>query len=196
MSHNGSVRLQAMAPACRVLTREERWKPSGGSYLEGWQGCPLSWHARPHRQGVGCCIVPIGCHNRADDDHPSRFARMPASPASGGAGEATASTRRRLSCAIAQLRARPAGESLDCSWRSMKGGFLELYWSERRDLNSRPPVPQTGALTGLRYAPPNGPAKLGLGWASGPFIYARVLGRARAGRETTMRPQSAPRTRK
>ena len=28
-----------------------------------------------------------------------------------------------------------------------------VYWSERRDLNSRPPVPQTGALTGLRYAP-------------------------------------------
>jgi hypothetical protein len=27
-------------------------------------------------------------------------------------------------------------------------------WSERRDSNSRPPVPQTGALTGLRYAPP------------------------------------------
>ena len=26
-------------------------------------------------------------------------------------------------------------------------------WSERGDLNSRPPVPQTGALTGLRYAP-------------------------------------------
>ena len=29
-----------------------------------------------------------------------------------------------------------------------------LGWSERRDLNSGPPVPQTGALTGLRYAPP------------------------------------------
>src|SRR5690242_10065304 len=28
-----------------------------------------------------------------------------------------------------------------------------LVWSERGDLNSRPPVPQTGALTGLRYAP-------------------------------------------
>jgi hypothetical protein len=28
-----------------------------------------------------------------------------------------------------------------------------FYWSERRDLNSGPPVPQTGALTGLRYAP-------------------------------------------
>jgi hypothetical protein len=28
-----------------------------------------------------------------------------------------------------------------------------VCWSERRDLNSRPPVPQTGALTGLRYAP-------------------------------------------
>src|SRR5258706_7840589 len=27
------------------------------------------------------------------------------------------------------------------------------YWSERRDLNSRPPVPQTGALTRLRHAP-------------------------------------------
>ena len=30
-------------------------------------------------------------------------------------------------------------------------------WSERRDLNSGPPVPQTGALTGLRYAPNIGP---------------------------------------
>jgi hypothetical protein len=29
----------------------------------------------------------------------------------------------------------------------------EFSWSERRDLNSGPPVPQTGALTGLRYAP-------------------------------------------
>jgi len=31
------------------------------------------------------------------------------------------------------------------------------FWSERRDLNSGPPVPQTGALTGLRYAPPMRP---------------------------------------
>ncbi len=31
--------------------------------------------------------------------------------------------------------------------------LLVNFWSERRDLNSRPPVPQTGALTGLRYAP-------------------------------------------
>src|SRR6185437_8460158 len=30
-------------------------------------------------------------------------------------------------------------------------------WSERRDLNSRPPVPQTGALTRLRHAPTVGP---------------------------------------
>ena len=28
-----------------------------------------------------------------------------------------------------------------------------IFWSGRRDLNSRPPVPQTGALTGLRHAP-------------------------------------------
>src|SRR5215475_2689191 len=33
------------------------------------------------------------------------------------------------------------------------GLVLALSWSERRDLNSGPPVPQTGALTGLRYAP-------------------------------------------
>ena len=32
-------------------------------------------------------------------------------------------------------------------------------WSERRDLNPGPPVPQTGALTGLRYAPPNAPLR-------------------------------------
>ena len=31
--------------------------------------------------------------------------------------------------------------------------FVLVNWSERGDLNSRPPVPQTGALTELRYAP-------------------------------------------
>src|ERR1035437_5787650 len=31
--------------------------------------------------------------------------------------------------------------------------FWAKCWSGRRDLNSRPPVPQTGALTGLRHAP-------------------------------------------
>ena len=30
---------------------------------------------------------------------------------------------------------------------------VQTEWSERGDLNSRPPVPQTGALTELRYAP-------------------------------------------
>ncbi len=34
--------------------------------------------------------------------------------------------------------------------------LLVNFWSERRDLNSGPPVPQTGALTGLRYAPNSG----------------------------------------
>ena len=34
-------------------------------------------------------------------------------------------------------------------------------WSERGDLNSRPPVPQTGALTELRYAPTLKPMPLG-----------------------------------
>ena len=31
--------------------------------------------------------------------------------------------------------------------------YFGVKWSEREDLNLRPPVPQTGALTGLRYAP-------------------------------------------
>ena len=32
-------------------------------------------------------------------------------------------------------------------------GWLGFEWSEREDLNLRPLVPQTSALTGLRYAP-------------------------------------------
>ena len=52
-------------------------------------------------------------------------------------------------------------QSLSCSAeitenRGLFGDLLAslgFEWSERRDLNSRPPVPQTGALTGLRYAP-------------------------------------------
>jgi hypothetical protein len=47
---------------------------------------------------------------------------------------------------------------------------LDFAWSERRDLNPRPPVPQTGALTGLRYAPPG----------QGPMLYAGRRCRARA----------------
>jgi hypothetical protein len=37
---------------------------------------------------------------------------------------------------------------------------LAFWWSERWDFNPRPPIPQTGALTGLRYAPKaDGPDK-------------------------------------
>src|SRR4029079_9939043 len=43
-------------------------------------------------------------------------------------------------------------------WRSIGA----KYWSERRDSNSRPPVPQTGALTGLRYAPTRQRVRCGL----------------------------------
>src|SRR5438105_7539984 len=39
---------------------------------------------------------------------------------------------------------------------SMSCSIVEGGWSERRDSNSGPPVPQTGALTGLRYAPMKG----------------------------------------
>ena len=37
--------------------------------------------------------------------------------------------------------------------RGISLDFEGFKWSEREDLNLRPPVPQTGALTGLRYAP-------------------------------------------
>jgi hypothetical protein len=55
----------------------------------------------------------------------------------------------------------------------------EKNWSERGDLNSRPPVPQTGALTELRYAPkPNS----GLSW-----IYTvRLSKQAITGRERSI----------
>jgi hypothetical protein len=51
----------------------------------------------------------------------------------------------------------PRGLSNGCSARGRSLGFKPDFtgqeWSERRDSNSGPPVPQTGALTGLRYAP-------------------------------------------
>ncbi len=59
----------------------------------------------------------------------------------------TASRRRQCALAIAQI---VNGRILQCSPGARSGRF---NWSERRDLNSRPPVPQTGALTRLRYAP-------------------------------------------
>src|SRR5712664_98991 len=52
--------------------------------------------------------------------------------------------------------------------------LLANFWSERRDLNSGPPVPQTGALTGLRYAP-NGRDYSGWGEAAQPI--AEAIGR-------------------
>ena len=42
-----------------------------------------------------------------------------------------------------------------CAHRALKIylSISGIYWSERRDLNSRPLVSQTSALTGLRHAP-------------------------------------------
>lgn len=87
---------------------------------------------RPSRRPLGCPAIrdaPTGSPSRAPVD--------PAAP-----------IRRRIT--MGGVRTTPDGpalrskERLDRQW---------LEWSERRDLNSRPPVPQTGALTGLRYAP-------------------------------------------
>jgi hypothetical protein len=66
--------------------------------------------------------------------------------------------------------------------------MLEKWaWSERRDSNSGPPVPQTGALTGLRYAPPRrvydggtGRASTAKGTTKGPTTGVNQAGAARA----------------
>src|SRR5262245_13170842 len=47
-------------------------------------------------------------------------------------------------------------------------------WSERRDLNSGPPVPQTGALTGLRYAPTDADIIILSGVSRNKFKIARI----------------------
>ena len=53
---------------------------------------------------------------------------------------------------------RPQPVLLVCgSFRSAR-----FYWSGRRDLNSRPLVPQTSALTGLRHAPTGTARTIGL----------------------------------
>src|ERR1700735_2993254 len=53
---------------------------------------------------------------------------------------------------MAMIRPRGTGVSANKSgWKLLLSQWF--CWSERRDLNSGPPVPQTGALTGLRYAP-------------------------------------------
>src|ERR1700731_3465053 len=63
--------------------------------------------------------------------------------------EATVENR----CALPPLLPRrlcPKSEACSDKFYSL---ISLAYWSERRDLNSRPPVPQTGALTRLRHAP-------------------------------------------
>ncbi len=50
-----------------------------------------------------------------------------------------------------------------------------MKWSEREDLNLRPLVPQTSALTGLRYAPNLQPETLG-----GPDPVASIMASRKA----------------
>ena len=76
-------------------------------------------------------------------------------------------------------RARPKTLARGPAWHSFADRRSANEWSERRDLNPRPPVPQTGALTRLRHAPiPNigaarppqgrGICQVGRGQATGP----------------------------
>ena len=55
------------------------------------------------------------------------------------------------------LNLKLKGKKLEYSMRFPFSEFAKCddidKWSGREDLNLRPPVPQTGALTGLRYAP-------------------------------------------
>ena len=59
-------------------------------------------------------------------------------------------------------------------WIRKHGLSLWFYWSERRDLNSGPPVPQTGALTGLRYAPTDTDIIILSGISRNKFKIARI----------------------
>jgi hypothetical protein len=62
------------------------------------------------------------------------------------ASQGNASSRHAEGKGIRSTKAAP-GHRIGINHRKAK------KWSERQDLNLRPPVPQTGALTGLRYAP-------------------------------------------
>ena len=84
-------------------------------------------------------------------DSMRRFGREPIANAVRGFFRTLCADFRRLSpfrSSIEILLPKPT---------SKKVPIYGASWSERRDLNSGPPVPQTGALTGLRYAPPMPP---------------------------------------
>src|SRR5580692_1864568 len=66
---------------------------------------------------------------------------------------------------------------------------IERNWSGRRDLNSRPPVPQTGALTRLRHAPTYG------GLSRRGADYRDAPARGQTGRSLKMRKYCRPRPR-
>ena len=77
------------------------------------------------------------------------------------AGDAVAAVERALTAAAFARAPALQAEAIAASVAKPKRPRLRPYvteisrvfWSERRDLNSRPLVPQTSALTGLRYAP-------------------------------------------
>ena len=75
-------------------------------------------------------------------------------PAVRGAGPVTAQCSSVSFCAAEHETRYGAAQATSISG--------ELYWSGRRDLNPRPPVPQTGALTGLRHAPTGTAGTIGL----------------------------------
>ena len=126
----------------------------------GGPGQPIHRQAHSRRP-----TPPIGTSPRAGE-RPSRSAVAPCEPLPGRcvysgcappkAGDSSAPVR------IARNDARllPHCFHGGCAWKQPRVGSLKIEitsagcWSERRDLNSGPPVPQTGALTGLRYAPP------------------------------------------
>ena len=129
-------------PARRRAPRRRDRRPHGTRCLPGW----TTRSARPTRHGHGSAPA----HRRLAPGGPVRRT----APGSGRGRSSQGVGHRVLSFVVVEVssrwrpswRPRPLGDS---AWRR----FPWSEWSGCRDLNSGPLVPQTSALTKLRYSP-------------------------------------------
>src|SRR6476620_11559498 len=101
--------------------------------------------------GSNACNVGCGISPRRPRDKGCRF-----SSASCGRYDSDAAINFKGGLPPGSMSEQNVTKALADVVHNKSTQFREI-WSERRDSNSRPPVPQTGALTGLRYAPPMRP---------------------------------------
>jgi hypothetical protein len=121
--------------ACRSVGSEHRSRPNQG------RGAIGAW------DGGGADLLASRWIS-APANFGSGTVRLENPRSNGGLEEG----KQRLACDLSATRAEPCRPLISISY--------SYDWSERGDLNSRPPVPQTGALTRLRYAPAVDPGAL------------------------------------